>query len=85
MDDRKIELQVKESSRMVPFVALKVYEFPHINILWIGIIIMVVGIIMSMLRRIKLLKKLNIEILYTRHGQTVALEPHAALEKNEDI
>ena len=59
MDNKQIELQVKESSKMVPFVALKVYEFPHINILWIGIIIMVVGLIMSMVRRIKLLNAVS--------------------------
>lgn len=43
LENQKIELQVKESNRMVPFVALKVYEFPHINLLWAGIIIMTLG------------------------------------------
>ncbi|HJU45614.1 MAG TPA: cytochrome c biogenesis protein CcsA, partial [Chitinophagaceae bacterium] len=50
-DDKKLELQVKESSKMLPFVALKVYEFPHINILWLGAVIMIIGFIMSMVRR----------------------------------
>jgi cytochrome c-type biogenesis protein CcmF len=49
--NQQIELQVKESNRMVPFVALKVYEFPHINILWIGIILMVTGFGMSIFYR----------------------------------
>lgn len=43
LENQKIELQVKESNRMVPFVALKVYEFPHINLLWAGIVIMTIG------------------------------------------
>jgi cytochrome c-type biogenesis protein CcmF len=50
-DNGKIELGLKESAAMIPFVALKVYEFPQINILWIGTIIMVIGFIMSMLWR----------------------------------
>ncbi|MBS1603314.1 MAG: cytochrome c biogenesis protein CcsA [Bacteroidetes bacterium] len=49
--DRKIELGVKESSNMVPFIALKVVEFPQINVLWIGTIIMVIGFIMSLVWR----------------------------------
>jgi cytochrome c-type biogenesis protein CcmF len=48
---RKIDLGVKESAAMIPFVALKVYEFPQINILWIGTIIMIIGFIMSIVWR----------------------------------
>jgi cytochrome c-type biogenesis protein CcmF len=44
---KKIELGVKESSAMIPFVALKVLEFPQIGILWIGAILMIIGFIMS--------------------------------------
>src|SRR5690606_32791604 len=32
-DDKKLELQIKESGKMLPFVALKVYQFPYINVL----------------------------------------------------
>ena len=53
-DKNRIELRVKESSGMVPFVALKVYEFPQINVLWIGTIIMIIGFVMSIVRRAKL-------------------------------
>jgi cytochrome c-type biogenesis protein CcmF len=60
LDDKKIELQVKESTRMIPFVALKVYQFPHINILWLGIVIMAIGFVMSMLKRIGLNKGLKV-------------------------
>jgi len=51
VDAKKIELGIKESSEMVPFVALKVLEFPQINILWIGTIIMIIGFVMSILWR----------------------------------
>ncbi|HEY4062195.1 MAG TPA: cytochrome c biogenesis protein CcsA [Puia sp.] len=50
-EDKKVELGIKESSDMVPFVALKVLEFPQINILWIGTIIMIIGFIMSIRQR----------------------------------
>jgi len=50
-EDKKIELGIKESTDMVPFVALKVLEFPQINILWIGTIIMIIGFVMSILWR----------------------------------
>jgi len=52
--NNKIELRVKESSNLVPFVALKVYEFPQINVLWIGTIIMIIGFVMSIIRRVQL-------------------------------
>jgi cytochrome c-type biogenesis protein CcmF len=53
MNNRKIELRVKESSDLVPFVSLKVYTFPEINLVWIGIITMVSGIAISMFYRRK--------------------------------
>jgi cytochrome c-type biogenesis protein CcmF len=53
VDRNKVELSVKESSSMVPFVSLKVLEFPQINLLWMGTLIMITGIVMSMVRRSK--------------------------------
>ncbi len=47
----KIQLKVKESSNMVPFLALKAYVFPQINLVWLGAIIMFTGFIMSLVRR----------------------------------
>jgi cytochrome c-type biogenesis protein CcmF len=52
--NNKLELGVKESNRLVPYVSLKVIEFPQINILWIGTLIMILGFIMSIVRRIKM-------------------------------
>ncbi len=50
----EFEIGVKESKRVSEFITLKVYEFPMINILWLGIVVMVIGFIMSMLQRMKL-------------------------------
>ncbi len=58
-ENKKLLFGVKESSSMIPFVALKVLLFPQINILWIGTLIMITGFIMSIFRRIKLLRAVN--------------------------
>lgn len=55
INDKTFEIEIKESDKMVPFVALKVYEFPFINFLWLGTIIMLVGVAMSIRRRLSLL------------------------------
>ena len=47
---------VKESSSLTNLITLKVYEFPFINVLWIGIIIMTIGFGMSTYARVKQLK-----------------------------
>jgi len=54
-DAKHLEISVKESSKLVPFLALKVLQFPFINLVWFGTILMIIGFIMSMVRRIKLL------------------------------
>ena len=53
------EMGVKETNSVLNFITLKAYEFPYINILWLGIIIMVIGLIMSIRYRINKLKKVN--------------------------
>lgn len=60
LEGNKIELQVKESTRMMPFVALKVYVFPHINVLWVGTIIMIIGFIMSIVYRLRQSNRLKV-------------------------
>jgi len=54
-DDKHLEISVKESSRLTPFLALKVLQFPFINLVWLGTIIMIIGFVMSVVRRVKLL------------------------------
>ena len=57
ISDKQLEISVKESSKFSPFVALKILQFPFINLLWLGTILMVTGFIMSIVRRVSLLKK----------------------------
>jgi len=49
--DQKFDLGIKESTDMVPFIALKVLEFPQIALVWLGTIIMVIGFVISILWR----------------------------------
>ena len=51
--ERKLGIGVKESSKMVPFLALKVLQFPFINLVWLGTLIMIIGFLMSMVRRMR--------------------------------
>ncbi|HMZ45943.1 MAG TPA: cytochrome c assembly protein, partial [Chitinophagaceae bacterium] len=49
----KIEIGVKENDSLTSLLTLKVLEFPMIKLLWLGVIIMVVGLIMSIIHRVK--------------------------------
>lgn len=51
-----LEIGVKESSAVLDFVTLKAYEFPYINVLWLGILVIAVGIGMSIVQRVKQLR-----------------------------
>ncbi|MEP6747062.1 MAG: cytochrome c biogenesis protein CcsA [Bacteroidota bacterium] len=59
-DTHKFDVQVKEAGNMVPYVALKAYEFPHINLVWFGTIIMISGIAISLRRRYGLARSLKV-------------------------
>jgi cytochrome c-type biogenesis protein CcmF len=52
-DAGKMEIGVKESGSITDLITLKVYEFPMINVLWLGVLIMVTGFIMSIVQRVK--------------------------------
>ena len=56
VNGNNVELGVKESNSVLQYVTLKAYKFPFINLLWAGVIIMVTGIIMSIVRRVELNK-----------------------------
>ena len=51
-----LQIGVKESASLTNLITLKVYEFPFINILWLGIIVMTIGFMMSAYARLKKLK-----------------------------
>jgi len=55
-DEQKPEIGVKESGNILPFVSLKVYLFPHINVLWLGTIIMIIGFVMSIVWRVRTMR-----------------------------
>ncbi len=55
-DQKKLKIGVKESDKMIDFVTLKAYIFPYINLVWIGLILMAVGLVMSLIRRLNLSK-----------------------------
>ena len=55
----KLELGVKESGAINDLITLKVYEFPLINVLWLGVVIMTIGFGMAIRQR--LLMKSNLK------------------------
>ncbi len=50
-EDQKIRIGVKESDRLIDFVTVKAYIFPYINMVWLGLVIMAIGLLMSMIKR----------------------------------
>jgi cytochrome c-type biogenesis protein CcmF len=53
-DGHKVKIGIKESDKLIQYVTLKAYVFPYINLVWLGLIIMALGIIMSAIKRAKL-------------------------------
>lgn len=56
-EGNRIEAGIKDSDFLMKYVTIKAYKFPFISLLWLGVIITVVGIIISMARRIALNRK----------------------------
>jgi Cytochrome c biogenesis factor len=52
-NENKIELEVKESGTFDDYIVLKAFIFPFINVLWIGILIMIAGFLMSIYQRVR--------------------------------
>jgi cytochrome c-type biogenesis protein CcmF len=52
--DGKFKIAVKESDIPADFLTLKAYVFPYINLVWIGLIIMAAGFIVSIGKRTKI-------------------------------
>lgn len=53
-DQNGITVGVKESSSVLEYLTLKAYKFPYINLVWAGVIFLVIGCVMAMARRIRL-------------------------------
>ena len=50
-DKDKFIIGVKESDKLIESVTIKAYVFPLINLVWLGLVIMALGITLSMLQR----------------------------------
>lgn len=55
--DQTVELGIKESDSLLKYVTLKAYRFPFMYLLWFGVYITAIGILISMVRRIRLNRK----------------------------
>jgi len=53
-DGKQVEIGIKVPSSVTQYLTLKTLKFPFINLLWLGTIIMAVGFVISMVRRIQL-------------------------------
>jgi cytochrome c-type biogenesis protein CcmF len=52
----KLNIGIRETSNLNDLMTLKVYAFPMIALVWLGIIIMVLGFILSIVQRVKRVK-----------------------------
>jgi cytochrome c-type biogenesis protein CcmF len=52
-ENNKIKIGVKESDKLIDFIALKAYIFPYINLVWVGLVIMALGLLLSMVNRLQ--------------------------------
>ena len=51
-EENSIELMLKQTDPKDDYIVLKALVFPFINVLWLGIIVMVAGFVLSMWNRI---------------------------------
>ena len=51
--NNKFKIGVKESEALTDFITIKAYVFPCINLVWVGLLIMAFGFIISICRRVK--------------------------------
>lgn len=50
-ENHHIKVGIKESDQPIDFVTVKAYIFPLVNLVWLGLIVMAIGLVMSMLQR----------------------------------
>jgi cytochrome c-type biogenesis protein CcmF len=55
-ENKKIKIGIKESNTIIDFITLKAYLFPYINLVWLGLVIMALGMLFSMINRSKITK-----------------------------
>ncbi len=52
-EDKKIKIGIKESENPIDFVTVKAFVFPYIALVWLGLLIMTIGILMSLMKRLE--------------------------------
>lgn len=55
--DNTVEFGFREPNTIMKYITLKAYRFPYITFLWIGVAITAIGILLSMIHRIRLNRK----------------------------
>jgi len=50
-EENAAEIQVKQTSKKEDYITLKALVFPYINVLWLGVIVMVIGFFISLWNR----------------------------------
>jgi len=50
------KIGIKDSDGMIDFVTLKAYIFPYINLVWIGLILMAIGFVISIKKELNYLR-----------------------------
>lgn len=53
-EDRRVKIGIRESSSIIDFIAVKAFIFPYVNLVWLGLIIMAGGILVSLVHRTRI-------------------------------
>ncbi len=51
-DNKKFKINSKETDKLTDFITLKAYYFPYINLVWLGLVIMSCGFVISLVNRV---------------------------------
>ena len=52
-DNKKFKINSKETDKLTDFITLKAYYFPYINLVWLGLVIMSCGFVVSLVSRVQ--------------------------------
>ncbi len=63
-NDQKFKIAVKETELPLDFITLKAYVFPYINLVWAGLIIMALGFMISIIKRINNTSKIAYLLIF---------------------
>ena len=53
-ESRKVKIGIKRSDLPMDYITVKTYIFPYINLVWVGLVIMAIGLILSAMNRWKI-------------------------------